>query len=132
MKKSNIFKLFLFNSLITILVCFTGCKDNPVSSTPIDANGTWEGTTSQKYRITFVVESEIVTSITISYVIPGVFQTTTVTGSLCSVENDSFSYTIEQWQSPDIYVTGEFRSSSSAKGSFTVSTLKGTWTASKR
>ena len=109
--------IILFLSVLMV-ISQTGCKkDNDNDPDPnqiTNVNGSWSGKTSQNEDLSFVIESNVMTTI---YSSP-------------SVTNNSFSLSTST-STGTLYITGNFTSNTSAEGTFKLNSTEGTWTATK-
>ena len=119
--------------LLSFLVIQNGCKkdndNDPDQNQITNVNGSWSGKTSQNENLSFIVESNVVTTFSIKIITPGFILEITIYSSP-SVTNNSFSLSTST-STGTLYITGNFTSNTSAEGTFKLNSTEGTWTATK-
>lgn len=129
-------KLILL-SLSLLIIFLSSCKkddSNPITpDTPriTNINGNWSGKTSQNENISFTIESDVMKSFNIKIITPGWTQDTKVSGTICTVVDNSFHFSSYSSMST-LYITGIFKSNTSSEGAFELSSTEGTWSATKQ
>jgi len=122
----------VINALLSIAIFFFlfGCEKDDSGPKITDVNGNWSGKTNQNENVTFSVATNSVSVFSIKVITPSFTQETSLWPSDCPVTANSFS--LSGGDSPTLYITGKFESNTTSKGTFSLGSTSGTWTATKQ
>ena len=139
MKKNSLFISFI---LIFSLI-FTYCSKSTNSNSPdLKYTGEWQGFTEYndtiKITIGDVNGKAKITYTSLIFPIPSGVSTISRENSdgLGEVNNDQFSFSVQEWENSSFHLTGEFQNEVYLEGTFiahsSVDTTSGTYTADKK